>query len=86
MPGLSMDSDRQSILAFISSSYPKAEEIGADTELVRSEIIDSYGIVQMIQFLEERFAIRFPDEEIIPDNFRTAAAIAECVQRIKGQA
>ena len=78
--------DQQTIIAFIASNYPLGGNIDAETELVRSEIIDSYGIVQMIQFLEDSFAINFPDEDITPDNFRTAKAIADCVARIRNSA
>lgn len=77
--------DRQQILAFIAENYPLGAGVDTETELVRSEIIDSYGIVQMIEFLEGTFKIDFPDDEITPDNFRTAVAIASCVDRIRAQ-
>ncbi len=76
------DSDREKILRFIVESYEVDGAFDETTELVRSEIIDSYGIVDMIDFLEEAFSVSFPDEEIKPENFRTVAAIAGCVARI----
>ena len=75
--------DIEEILGFIVSTYEKANGVDKETELVRSEIIDSFGIVHMIEFLEQRFAVRFPDEEIKPENFRNAIAIADCIIRIR---
>ena len=77
------DADQTAILTFIENNYPSGRGVDTKTELVRSEVIDSYGIVQMIQFIEENFSISFPDEDITPDNFRTVEAISCCVHRIK---
>ena len=79
MPG----NDYDRILGFIAETYANGGGIDETTELVRSEIIDSYGIIDMIDFLEETFAIDFPDEDIAPENFRTVTAIADCVARIR---
>lgn len=75
--------DHDRIVSFIAETYAEGRSIDAQTELVRSEIIDSFGIVQMLQFLEESFGVRIPDEDIRPDNFRTVTAIADCIARIK---
>ena len=71
------------ILSFIGETYDLVDPLDETTELVRSQVIDSYGIVEMIDFLEHTFSIRFPDEEITPENFYTVAAIADCVTRIR---
>ena len=55
------------ILDFIVDTYGPDETIDVQSELVRSEIIDSYGIVELIEFLEQTFAISFPDEQIKPE-------------------
>jgi len=31
-------------------------------------IIDSTGVLELLEFIEERFNIRVEDEEVIPDN------------------
>ena len=71
------------IRSFIADTFEIDGVFDETTELVRSEIIDSYGIVDVIDFIEEAFSISFPDEEITPENFRTVMAIADCVARIK---
>jgi acyl carrier protein len=77
------DDPERKILDFIVETYEPDQTIDGQSELVRSEIIDSYGIVELIEFLEQTFAISFPDEEIRPENFRSAADIANCVANIE---
>jgi acyl carrier protein len=79
---IAVDPERK-ILDFIVETYEPDQTIDGQSELVRSEIIDSYGIVELIEFLEQTFAISFPDEEIRPENFRSAADIANCVANIE---
>ena len=39
-----------------------------DTSFLEERIIDSTGILQIISFLEEEFAIKIKDDEILPEN------------------
>ena len=83
----SADNDaRRKILDFIVETYAVDDGLDCDRELVRSEIIDSYGVVELIGFIEHEFAVSFPDEEIRPENFRSVADIAICVERLRAAA
>ncbi|MDP1729785.1 MAG: phosphopantetheine-binding protein [Devosia sp.] len=53
----------------------------ADTELMAAGILDSFGVVQLIQFVEQEFNIRIPDSDIGPDLFASAAAISNYVEQ-----
>ncbi len=44
-------------------------------------IIDSTGVLQVIAFLEETFAISVSDSELIPENLDSIDAIAAFVER-----
>ncbi len=70
---------RSRLCAFIAESHANGREIGDETELVRSGIVESYGMVEVLFFLEEEFGVDIPDEMLTPDNFRTVADIARCV-------
>lgn len=80
------ETDLAIILNFIVENYADGGSVNAQTELVRSEIIDSHGIVELVEFLEKTFSISFPDEFFVPDNFQTAQAISACVERIRAAA
>jgi peptidyl carrier protein len=60
--------------------------ITPETELIEDGILDSIAILDLVGFLEERFRITMPVEEFIPENFRTAAAIAALAARLGGKA
>ena len=70
------------LIGFINATYTPREAVGPETELVRSEIVDSYGIVDLIEFIEQTCAIRVPDEEVRPDNFRTVAAMVAFLENL----
>ncbi len=46
-----------------------------------SGAIDSAGIVRLIVLLEQRFAIRVPDEEVTAENFDSILRVGEYVCR-----
>ena len=45
-----------------------AETLADDESFLESGLIDSTGILELIQFLEESFEIEIADEEMIPEN------------------
>ena len=74
---------RSRLCSFIAESHANGQEIGDETELVRSGIVESYGMVEVLFFLEEEFGVDIPDEMLTPDNFRTVADIARCVGSLR---
>jgi acyl carrier protein len=59
--------------------------ITAETELIDEGILDSIALLELVSFLEEKFHITLPVEEFVPENFRTAAAIAALAMRLGGR-
>jgi acyl carrier protein len=49
--------------------------------LLDSGILDSLGIVSLLQFVKKEFGVDIPAEEIEPANFDTITSIAETVGR-----
>jgi acyl carrier protein len=46
-----------------------------DTSFLEERVIDSTGILQIISFLEEEFAIKINDDEILPENLDSLSNI-----------
>ena len=44
--------------------------------LLANGVVDSLGIVKLIAFLEDRFDIQVSDDEVLPENFESVAAIS----------
>ena len=43
--------------------------------------IDSLSIIELILFLERKFKITLPENELIPENFISATTLADCAVR-----
>jgi acyl carrier protein len=50
--------------------------VGEDEHLMERGIVDSMGMMELIGFLEERFGVQAPDDEITEQNFATLRRIA----------
>ena len=44
------------------------ENLNNDTSFLDEGIVDSTGILELVDFLEKEFSIQITDEELIPDN------------------
>jgi acyl carrier protein len=53
----------------------------SDYRLIENEVLDSMAIFETIAFLEDEFGIVVQDDDLIPDNFETIAAIAQLVEK-----
>jgi acyl carrier protein len=51
-------------------------ELGADDSLMGNGIVDSMGVMEVIEFLEEQFSVVVGDEDITEANIGTLNAIA----------
>lgn len=75
---------RDAIVGYIRDNflYTRPDyRLGDDAPLIDDGIVDSMGAVELVTFLQERFAITIPDDEITEENFGTVAAITAYVHR-----
>ena len=56
-----------------------ADELGVDDSLLEQGVIDSVGIQQLVNFLEEKYKIKVEEDDLMPDNFDSLSAIEEYV-------
>lgn len=52
--------------------------------LLKSGLIDSYEIVNLVVELEDEFEIEIDPELVLPENFETLEAICNLVNKIQG--
>ncbi len=67
------------ILADLSG--PDRRSLGHEDDLLSHGIVDSLGILKLMAFLEEKFAISIGPEEVVPENFRDITSLARFVER-----
>ncbi len=64
-----------------------AENVGEEDSLLEKGIIDSTGVLELVAYIEENFAITVEDEEMIPENLDSIKNIVEFIQcKMKGLA
>jgi acyl carrier protein len=60
--------------------------IADDESLIETGFIDSTGVLELVAFLEDTFAITVADTDIVPENLDSLAAIARYVENKGGKA
>ncbi len=52
-----------------------------EADLLEQGIIDSLGLMKLIDFLEKTFSIKTSDDEIVPENFQSLNSMVNLVQQ-----
>jgi len=65
------------IKTFLGKNFPLYDEAKVDREqsLVESGVIDSLGILELVDFVEGTFDLRIPEDELLPENLDSIANI-----------
>ena len=53
------------------------EELTEDLPLIENHVIDSMGLLRLVEWLEETYGVEFSDAEVVPANFGTIAGIQQ---------
>lgn len=60
-------------------------DVDDEASLLGQGIIDSTGVLEMVVFVEDAFGIAVADEEVVPENFDSIAALAAYVEDKRGE-
>jgi acyl carrier protein len=73
----------QRVRAFLVDSFLLGDDDGFanDESLLDSGIVDSTGVMEVVSFLEESFAIAVDDDELVAENLDSVDRLAVFVQR-----
>lgn len=72
------------IIDFIHSDLHNGRSdiaIGSDDDLLGSGAVDSIGMLRIIQFVEKRFDLSIPFEDVTIENFGSVSAMSDYLQR-----
>jgi len=64
---------REQIRQFVTSHFPLARQspITDEDSLLVKGIIDSMGVLDLVNFVADKFNISIADEELLPENFES---------------
>ncbi|HDP94428.1 MAG TPA: acyl carrier protein [Candidatus Aminicenantes bacterium] len=70
------------VLEYVREEYmeDEEEELNYDTPLISGGIVDSFSMVSLKRFLENKYNIQIPDEKATPEAFDTVNSIVALVQ------
>lgn len=77
-----MEDMKKIVLDYVIEEYleDEDEEITFDTPLISGGIVDSFSMVSLKRFLENKYDIAIPDEKATPEAFDSVDKIVVLVQ------
>ncbi|MFO7891879.1 MAG: acyl carrier protein [bacterium] len=77
-----MDDMQKVVLDYVIEEYleDEDEELNVDTPLISGGIVDSFSMVSLKRFLENKYDISIPDDKATPEAFDTVNKICDLVK------
>jgi acyl carrier protein len=81
--GIMADELKDVILKYVIAEYMEegGDPITYDTPLISGGIVDSFSLVSLKRFLENRYKIAIPDDQATPEAFDSVDKIAILVKK-----
>jgi acyl carrier protein len=84
---MSSNGIREGIREYIQDRFmigKSLNSLGDADPLLEKGILDSTGVLELVGFIEEKFAFSVEDEELLPDNLGSVDNIVRYVERKAG--
>ncbi|GIV76509.1 acyl carrier protein [Litorilinea aerophila] len=74
---------KTAILDFIQDEIMKRRDpnLSSSTDLLSTGVLDSLGILQLVAFIDERFGIQVPDEDVVYENFHSVDSLVAYLEQ-----
>ncbi len=69
--------------SYIETSLLNGKSVAVDENLLLSGLLDSLGVMSLVAYIEDNFAIAVPFEDVIIENFMTIDAMSQYIQSRK---
>jgi len=76
---------KENIRKFVLSAFPMARkgQISIEDSLLETGIIDSLGVLEIVNYLIEELGVEVDEEDLTPENFENVMSIVKLVERKK---
>jgi acyl carrier protein len=80
---MSTDDVGERFRVFVQRTFrlPHGGALEDDASLLASGIVDSLGVLELVNFAEQEFRIVLDNDDLLPENFESIAALARLVER-----
>ena len=75
---------REQIRAFVAENLLFSDEqfpYGDEDSFLANGIIDSMGVLELVEFVSQTFTITVPGQEVLPENFDSVRKLTQYVLR-----
>lgn len=76
-----MSNEIQQLIDYIRNETGYTGDIDPDDDLLEAGVLDSFNIVSLAMFAQERFGVEFEGEDLVRDNLARLSSLAALVQR-----
>lgn len=74
----------EALLEILNGLHPEVDFETCDT-LIDDKILDSFDIITIITEINTEYDVAIPAEEIIPENFNSAEALYDLIERLQDE-
>ncbi|MDB4956841.1 MAG: hypothetical protein JWO36_4410 [Myxococcales bacterium] len=76
-------SDHDRLREFVATNYyvPDKTKLDDSVSFLTTGILDSTGVLELVEFVEEAFGISVTDEDLVPDNFDSIGKVVAFIAR-----
>jgi acyl carrier protein len=65
---------------FIVSTLDAPRAIGFDDDLIDLGLIDSFGILELLDFINQEFGVNLSPDDVVPENFRSIHSLTTLIE------
>ncbi len=81
-----MTSELEILIDYIRSEMGYNEKLAPDIDLLKKGILDSFSIVQLAMFIQDRFKVELEAEDLVRANFAKLSSMVALIDKRKAAA
>lgn len=74
----------EALLNILTDLHPDVD-FETCTTLIDDQILDSFDIVTLVAEIDSEFDVQIPAEELIPENFNSAASLYALIEKLENE-
>lgn len=80
---MTLEDNERRVISYLREALVRGGNIGPETQLLSSGMLDSMALTHLVDFIERTFAVEIPDELLGPDAFRTPRVVAQLIHGLQ---